>query len=200
MNYTNRSGERGHPYCMGHAGSVAARCPIGGDQPAQPRRRIAPKSPRQVLQPEAAPPPPPRSQKARHPLVVVLNFFLMVVVLVVGAGGAAFYLASQRFTRPGPLTETKSVIIQPGSNLDSIAAQLERHNVIDSPVLFMGAVRFYYGSEDKLKAGEYLFQANASMQQVLDDLLSGRSVLHSITFPEGLTSQAIVDKLNADET
>ena len=58
--------------------------PVGGDQPTQPaRRRIAPKSPRQVLQPEAAPPPPPRSPKARHPLVVVLNFFLMVVVLVV---------------------------------------------------------------------------------------------------------------------
>jgi UPF0755 protein len=133
-------------------------------------------------------------------LVVVLNFFLMVVVLVVGAGGATFYFASERFTRAGPLAETKSVIIQPGSNLDSIAAQLERYNIIDSTVLFSAAVRFYYKAEDKLKAGEYLFQANSSMKQVLEDLLSGRSVLHSITFPEGLTSQAIVDKLNADDT
>ena len=65
--------------------------PVGGDQPTQPRRRIAPKSPRQVLQPEAAPPPPPRSQKARHPLVVVLNFFLMVVVL-----GWILFRAGQR--------------------------------------------------------------------------------------------------------
>ena len=61
-------------------------------------------------------------------------------------------------------------------------------------------MRFFYEAEDKLKAGEYLFQASSSMKQVLDDLLSGRSVLHSITFPEGLTSQAIVDRLKADET
>ena len=81
-----------------------------------------------------------------------------------------------------------------------IAALLERHNVIDSPFVFSTAVRFFYEAEDKLKAGEYLFQASSSMKQVLDDLLSGRSVLHSITFPEGLTSQAIVDRLKADET
>jgi UPF0755 protein len=173
--------------------------PVGGEQAQTPRRRISPKSPRQVLQPEAAPPPPPRSQKARHPLVVVLNFFLMVIVLVIIAGGSIFYFGTQRFTRPGPLQGQTTVLVQPGENLDSISAQLERHNVIDSPLIFTIAAR-YYRAEDKLKAGEYLFQPNASMKQVLDDLLSGRSVLHAITFPEGLTSQAIVDKLNADDT
>jgi UPF0755 protein len=104
----------------------------------------------------------------------------------------------KRFTEPGPLAEATSVLIQPGADLDAISALLERHNVIDSPFIFSTAVRFYYQTEDKLRAGEYLFQANASMEQVLDDLLSGRSVLHSITFPEGWTSKAIVDKLNAD--
>ncbi len=171
-----------------------------GDEPEhqQPRRRVSPKSPRQVLQPEAAPPPPPRSQKARHPLVVVLNFFLMVAVIVlVGAGGALYY-GMQKFKRPGPLTDTTSVLIQRGADLDSISALLSRQHVIDSPLIFTVATRFFYDAEDKLKAGEYLFQANASMEQVLDDLLSGRAVLHAITFPEGWTSQAIVDKLKAD--
>jgi UPF0755 protein len=149
------------------------------------------------LQPEVAPPPPPRSQKARHPLVVVLNFFLMVAVfLVVGAAGA-FYLGRQQFVRPGPLDETTSVLVQRGTDLDSISALLHRHNVIDSPFVFTTAVRLL-DSESDLKAGEYLFQPGVSMQEVLDDLVSGRSVLHAITFPEGLTSQKIVDKLNAD--
>jgi UPF0755 protein len=195
MSYTNRSGDQRQP-------DMPAVSPldvsIGADQQRQPRRRIAPKSPRQVLQPETAPPPPPRSQKARHPLVVVLNFFVMVVVLIALAGGAAFYFGSKRFSEPGPLAQATSVLIQPGSDLDSISAQLERHNVISNPFIFSTAVRFFYKAEDKLRAGEYLFAANASMEQVLDDLLSGRSVLHSLTFPEGWTSQAIVDRLNAD--
>jgi UPF0755 protein len=167
-------------------------------QQQQPRRRVSPKSPRQVLQPEAAPPPPPRSQKARHPLVVVLNFFLMVIVLAALGGGGALYYGMQKFRQPGPLTETTSVLVQRGADLDSISAQLARQRVIDSPLIFTIATRVFYKAEDKLRAGEYLFQSSPSMEQVLDDLLSGRAVLHSITFPEGMTSQAIVDRLNAD--
>ncbi len=109
-------------------------------------------------------------------------------------------LDDERLTRPGPLKEATSLLIASGADLDSIAGQLKRYNVIDDPLIFTTAVRFSYKAEDKLKAGEYLFQANTSVKQVLEDLLSGRSVLHSITFPEGLTSQAIVDRLNADET
>ena len=196
MSSTERSGDRRQQPDMPAVSPLDL--PLAADQQKHPRRRIAPKSPRQVLQPEAAPPPPPRSQKARHPLVVVTNFFVMVLVLIVLAGGAGIYFAVQRFTEPGPLAEATSVLIQPGSDLDSISALLQRNNVIDSPFIFSTAVRFYYRAEDKLRAGEYLFEANASMEQVLEDLLSGRSVLHAITFPEGWTSQAIVDKLNSD--
>ena len=197
MNYSNRSGDQRQPD-MPAVAPLDLSVSAADQQQRQPRRRIAPKSPRQVLQPETAPPPPPRSQKARHPLVVVLNFFVMVVVLIALAGGAAFYFGSKRFSEPGPLAQSTSVMIQPGSDLDSISALLERHNVISNPFIFSTAVRFFYKAEDKLRAGEYLFEANASMEQVLEDLLSGRSVLHSLTFPEGWTSQAIVDRLNAD--
>jgi UPF0755 protein len=176
---------------------LPATPPPAAAEPGQPRRRITPKSPRQALQPEAAPPPPARSQKARHPLVVVLNFFLMIVVLVVLGSGAAFYFGRQHFARPGPLTEPASVVVARGADVQGIAEQLKRQNVIDNELVFTSAVRFYKAA-DQLKAGEYLFQPGVSMEQVLDDLISGRSVLHAITFPEGLTSQQIVDRLKAD--
>ena len=167
------------------------------DEQQQPRRRISPKSPRQVLQPEAAPPPPPRSQKARHPLVVVMNFFLMLAVLVVVGAGVAFYYGTRHYNQDGPLSEVTSVLVQPGADLDSISALLERQNVIDSPFIFTAAVRLQ-DSETDLKAGEYLFQPGVSMREVVDDLVSGRSVLHAITFPEGLSSYQIVQRLMAD--
>src|SRR5918997_6340530 len=84
---------------------------VAGEPISKPRRRITPKSPRQALQPEAAPPPPPRSEKARHPLVVVLNFFLMIAVLAMLAGGGVFYFGKLQFTQPGPLKEPVSVLI-----------------------------------------------------------------------------------------
>jgi UPF0755 protein len=166
-------------------------------EPAEPRRHISPKSPRQALQPETPPPPPVRSSGARHPVVVVLNFFLMIVVLAVFAGGAAFYFGKLRFSGPGPLTEPASVVVARGADLDTIAAQLERQNVIESELVFTTAVRLY-DAENRLKAGEYLFRPGVSMEQVLEDLITGRSVLHAITLPEGLTSEQIAARLNAD--
>jgi UPF0755 protein len=167
------------------------------EQPPAPRRRINPRSPRQVLQPETAPPPPPRSKRARHPLVVVLNFFIMIVVLTALGAGAIFYFGKQQFSEPGPLTSPASVVVARGADLESIAGQLRRQNVITNDLVFSAAARLYKAG-DKLKAGEYLFQPGVSMEQVLDDLVTGRSVLHSIAFPEGLTSEQIVARLNAD--
>jgi peptidoglycan lytic transglycosylase G len=197
MSYTNRPSDRVDPPDMPAVSPLDM--PVADEVQQQPRRRISPKSPRQVLQPEAAPPPPQRSQKVRHPLVIVSNFFVMAAVLILVAGGGALYFGIHSFNRPGPLTETTSVLIPPGADLESIALQLQRHNIIDSPLVFSMAARFNK-LDSKLQAGEYLFQPSVSMKQVLDDLISGRSVLHTITFPEGLTSQMIVDKLLADPT
>ena len=162
-----------------------------------PRRRISPKSPKQALQPEQAPPPPPRSKKARHPVVVVLNFFIMAVVLGIIALGGALYMGKREFTEPGPLSEPRSVLISRGADVDTIASLLKRQNVIDSDLVFTVAVRLNKAG-DKLKAGEYLFQPGVSMEQVLDDIVTGRSVLHAITVPEGLTSEQIIARVASD--
>ena len=43
-----------------------------------------------------------------------------------------------------------------------------------------------------MKAGEYEIKAQASMRDIMDLLRSGKSVLHSLTVPEGLTVEQIV--------
>jgi UPF0755 protein len=161
-------------------------------------RRITPKSPRQAIQPETAPPPPLRSRQARHPLVVALNFVLMAVVLVVLAAGAAFYFGHARFHESGPLTEPTTVMIHRGADVETIARLLERHNVIDSALLFLAGVRLSQ-AENRLRAGEYLFEPSVSMHAVMSALIAGRSVLHSVTIPEGFTSYQVVERLLAHD-
>ena len=165
--------------------------------PARKRRRISPRSPRQAIEPEMAPPPPARSRQVRHPLVVVLNFFMMAGVLAVLVIGAGLYFGSIRFNAEGPLTESKSVLISRGADLESIAVLLQRQNVIDSSFVFSNAVRLSKAA-DKLKAGEYVFEAGTSMRDVRNALVSGKAILHGITVPEGLTSEQIVARLSDD--
>jgi len=49
-----------------------------------------------------------------------------------------------------------------------------------------------------LKAGEYQFDKHATMREVLNTLVDGKSVQYKVTFPEGWTSQQIVKRLEAN--
>ncbi|MEL7048220.1 MAG: endolytic transglycosylase MltG, partial [Pseudomonadota bacterium] len=53
------------------------------------------------------------------------------------------------------------------------------------------------GDRTDLKAGQYRFEAGVPMASVLSTVLSGRSFLHKLTFPEGWTSQQIVARVQA---
>ena len=155
------------------------------------------RSPREQIEPEKAPPPPQRSTGSRHPIVVVLNFFMTLSVLAIIVIGGLLYWGKAEFETSGPLKQDKTVLIRPGSALDTIATVLERQGIISNQWIFKGAVTAYKVG-GKLKAGEYLFKSGSSMRSVMDTLVQGRSILHAITFPEGWTSQQIVNRINAN--
>ncbi len=160
--------------------------------------RVAPRSPAEALLPEAVPPPPPRSQAARHPLVVFLNFLMTVIVVSVLAIGGAIFFGKMQFERPGGLEQARPVTIERGTDLAGIADLLQRAGAIGSKWLFIAGV-WLSGQQSDLKAGEYLIPARASMRDIMDSMVAGRGILYSITIPEGLTSQQIVDLINKDE-
>ncbi|SCM73663.1 conserved hypothetical protein [uncultured Pleomorphomonas sp.] len=167
------------------------------------KTRVNPKSPREALAPDQAP-PLPRSRRARNPIVVFMNGLVTLLLLGILAAGALLYWGKREFEKPGPLTEEKVVIIPADSGLVRVADILETEGVIESPYdmlghyIFIGGVRAYQ-QQGRLKAGEYAFPAGISMRGVMNMLVSGKAILHQITFPEGLTSQQIVDRLKQSE-
>lgn len=160
--------------------------------------RMGPKSPAEALQPESVPPPPPRSRVARHPLVVFLNFLMTVIVVSVIVVGGAILFGKMRFESAGGLDQARPVTIERGTDLAGIAELLQNAGAISSKWLFVAGV-WLSGQQGNLKAGEYLIPARASMRQIMDSMVTGRGILYSITIPEGLTSQQIVDLLNEDD-
>jgi UPF0755 protein len=161
------------------------------------RTRINPKSPRESIAPEPAP-PPPRSKSVRNPLVVALNALITLMMLAIIVGGAILYYGKTQCDAPGPLREEKAVLIPSDTGLNAIAALLEQQGVIADRYIFIGGVSAYQQSR-RLKAGEYAFNPGVSMREVMELLAAGRAIMHSITLPEGLTSQQIVDRLRRNE-
>ena len=122
---------------------------------------------------------------------------LVLLTAAIAAGGIAVW-AYRAVTGPGPLQEGKAVVIARGSGVRDIAHQLARASVIAHPRLFELQV-LLQGAQQDLRAGEYAFAPRTSMQEALDLLRSGRTVVRRVTLAEGLTSKEMVALLaNAD--
>src|ERR1700709_2082286 len=163
------------------------------------RPPISPRSPRAALEPEQVPPPPKRSERARNPFVVIGNAVITIVlVLMIGVGGAYIY-GKQKIEAPGPLPEDKIVNIPARAGMTDIADILQREGVIDNNRwAFIGSV-FALKARSELKPGEYSFQKNASLREVIGTIVEGKVVQHAVTIPEGLTSEQIVGRLTDNE-
>jgi len=156
--------------------------------------RIAPRSPRAALEPERIAQPLRPSKRARHPIVVVGNVIISIVLLVAIAAGLAAAVGKHRFEAAGPLERERVVNIPRGLGIKDIADLLQREGVIDQPWVFMGGV-IALKARDELKYGEYLFQRQASLRDVVDTLVEGKVIQHHVTIAEGLTSEQIVTRL-----
>lgn len=141
---------------------------------------------------------PSRSKVARNPFIILGNFFLMLVIVVILAITVPVYIGKNMFFTAGPLTEDRVVLIDSGSGIREIASILEKQGFIRSADIFVYGV----GYQDKarlLKAGEYAIPAHASMKEIMDILVNGKSIEHSFTVPEGLTVAQVFDRLAAND-
>jgi peptidoglycan lytic transglycosylase G len=163
------------------------------------RPPISPRSPRAALEPEQVPPPPKRSERARNPFIVVGNAIITLILFLMIAAGGTYIYGKQKIEAPGPLQEDKIVNIPARAGMTDIADILQREGVIDNNRwAFIGSV-FALKARSDLKPGEYLFQKSASLRDVIGTIVEGKVVQHSVTIPEGLTSEQIVVRLSDND-
>ena len=163
------------------------------------RPPISPRSPRAALEPEQVPPPPKRSERAHNPLVVIGNAIITIVLLLMLGVGAVYHYGRQVLEAPGPLQEEKVVNIPARAGKRDIADALTKEGVIDvSPWVFIASV-FALKASSELKPGEYAFQKDASLHDVIGTMVEGKVVQHAVTIPEGLTSEQIVARLSEND-
>ncbi|WEZ83893.1 endolytic transglycosylase MltG [Rhizobium sp. 32-5/1] len=158
---------------------------------------IIPKSASEALRPEKVPLPPKRSRKARSQMVIFLNFIMTLIVLVTIAAAGTVYYAMTAYEAKGPLPANTNFIVRNGASIVEIAGSLERNNIVSDGRVFRFMSEAYL-DDDTLKAGEYEIKAGATMQEIMLLLKSGKSILYSVSLPEGLTVKQMFSRLSAD--
>src|SRR5262249_43617265 len=112
----------------------------------------------------------------------------------------AFEWESANFSASGPIAQHDKetvVLIAPGIGLQGISGTLVGAHVIESSDLFQLGVRLRRTTA-KLKAGEYGIPSRASMLDIMDILIAGKSIQHKLTAAEGLTSDMIYKLVTGD--
>ncbi|KQZ13492.1 4-amino-4-deoxychorismate lyase [Mesorhizobium sp. Root554] len=173
--------------------------PANGEFGQKPAGPIVPKTANEALRPEAGTPPPSkRSRASRSQIVVFLNFVVSCILLAVLAAGVALYFGKQEFNGPGPSASGDTFLVRPNTGVQEIADQLERRGLISDARVFRLGVRAY-GNDSAIKAGEYQIKPNASMHEIMELLKSGKSVMYSLTIPEGLTVEQAFQRVAQQE-
>ena len=134
------------------------------------------------------------SKSARHPLVIAGNAVFTILILLAIIVGVGFAVGKHRFDAPGPLTEDKVVNIPPRFGIRDIADLLTKEGVIEHPLTFIVG-SLLAKTREELRFGEYQFNKQASLHDVLNTLVSNKVVQHQVTIAEGLTSEQIVQRL-----
>lgn len=111
--------------------------------------------------------------------------------------GSVAFVARDRWQRPGPLAEPRSVLIPRGTP-SQVAEALLAAGVIAEPRVFRLAAAVTV-RDGPLHAAELAFPARASLAEVLAVLRTARPVQHHLTIPEGLTAAQIAHLLDRAE-
>ncbi len=137
-------------------------------------------------------------RRRRSALIDILNGFLSLLVLaLIIFGGAVLWGISEFYAASGNPEDT-SFIVERGNGLSTVAQRLEDAGLISNHWVFIAGT-VAEKKERALRHGEYRLTAHASMADVLHELTEGTPVTYAVTFPEGLTSWQIVEKLNATD-
>jgi UPF0755 protein len=103
------------------------------------------------------------------------------------AGIGAFWWQS----RPPPgATGPVPVVVEPGTSVRALGRRLEAEGVIRSPLVFEAWLRVR-GDAGRIQAGTYELPRDRSLPAILDMLVSGRTVLVTVTVPEGLRLEEV---------
>ena len=114
-------------------------------------------------------------------------FFLLVISIAFGFGYSLM-------NPPGKVDHPKLFQVHEGETLKSVARDLEGRGFIRSRFLFEFWGRFMgYGGD--IKTGEYMLSASMPPSRIFQILTKGKSILYSVTIPEGYDRRRIAAAL-----
>ena len=124
-----------------------------------------------------------------HPYISLqmLKFLTVIFVLVVAAAGIFAHKVHRYVHLPaGESTNEIEVLIEPGASFNNVANKLNQAGLIVEPFFFK-LLAMYEEKTQHIKSGEYRFTFDQTPAEILDAMVSGKTVQYGLTVIEGKT-------------
>ncbi len=125
---------------------------------------------------------------------VIIKTLISIFILILAMLGGIGYFGYTKFQTPSLNAASKIITISKGAGSLVISEQLKAEGVVSDSYVFMAAVKFL-PPMGTIKAGEYEFQPQMMMADVISKLKKGDIYKRQFTIPEGLTSFEILERL-----
>ncbi len=125
-------------------------------------------------------------------LISLATIVLLLCLCAISVGAYYQYELNKPVVRSGTV---KVIEIRSGQSFNSITQQLIAEGLLDSPWIMKTYGRVS-GLSSKLKAGEYQLEGELTIPQLVDVLVSGRSISYQITLVEGWTFKELLNELS----
>ena len=120
---------------------------------------------------------------------------LVSIVIAALAGWWLYQDLQARLQAPLQIDSPEQFTIKPGMSLLAVAEEIAARGWFDAPRYLQLHARLQ-GVEASIKAGEYLLEPGATALSLLDMIVAGKVVQHSLTIPEGWTFGQIIGALH----
>lgn len=123
-------------------------------------------------------------------------FIILVLLSLIIAMSFATYLNIFLNNR---IQEDKLIYVKKGSGLRGVITILKDNNIIKDKITTELIIRFKTKNKPALKYGEYFFNKNDSINDVLNKIINNEVYYRSITFAEGLSTHSILKMIKENE-
>jgi UPF0755 protein len=129
-----------------------------------------------------------------------IGFRLLGLAVIVASFAGAWLLMDFQSFRQNPLAVPEdgiNLVVEPGSSLRSLAADLAERRVLEQP-LYLVLLGRYLDLDARIKAGEYRLAPGINPEQLLQRLSEGKVIQHGITLIEGENFEQMMARLRRD--
>lgn len=127
----------------------------------------------------------------------IFKFLLPFLLLFVTGVAIFFYTQFDEYKKQSIATDISSFEIKKGSNIRTVAKQLDQQNILKPALLFTVLAKLNK-QDTKIKAGEYALKKGMSPQSILDKFTKGSTLQYQTQILEGKLFVDIIKTVQAD--